>query len=265
MGTSDAHLRLNARCQPGNATFTLQKTKSYTVRRADATGTVLETKTFERLPGVSQFHDSLGYYPGLRYRVADDGLYFWDAFASLAVPATGPYTTKITDVNKDPIYDFYGIDLGDTVLGSGNPGDSGVQYGLHLAVVGQEKYGKWGLIKVWNSSQVTDLTMRSHPEVVRPGRFIAYALKITNKTPVFQSFELNDAIPEYTTFFRGMFYDHETNSIHWKGKLAPYETKVVAFLVKVGKDTPKDTIIINEAYLTDGALGDSVTVETIVK
>ncbi len=36
MGTSEAHLRLNSRCQPGNATFTLQKTTPYTVRRADA-------------------------------------------------------------------------------------------------------------------------------------------------------------------------------------------------------------------------------------
>jgi immune inhibitor A len=269
-----AHLRANSRCQPGNATFTLQKTTSYTLRRVDSTstGNVVETKTFERLPGVSQFHDSLGYYPGFRYHIPapdedpdNEGLWWWDSQASLAVPALGDYTTRVTWDDKTPAPDLYGFDIGGTILGTGNPGDAGVQYGLHLAVVGKEKHGKWGLIKVWNSSQVTDLTIRSHPEVVRPGRLIAYALKITNKTPVFQSFELNDAIPEYTTFFRGMFYDHETNSIHWKGKLAPYETKVVAFLVKVGKDTLKDTIIINEAYLTDEALGDIATVETIVK
>jgi hypothetical protein len=230
-------------------------------------GAVLETNTFTPLPGVSQFHDSLGYSPGFRYHFPapgedpeNEGLWWWDAQASLVVPALGDYSTRITWDDKTPATELYGDGFG-----TGNPGDDGVQYGLHLAVVGKERHGKWGLINVWNSSQVTDLTMKSHPAVVRPGRLIAYALKITNKTPVFQSFELNDAIPEYTTFFRGMFYNHETNSIHWKGKLAPYETKVVAFLVKVDRDTPKDTIIINEAYLTDGALGDIATVETIVK
>ena len=51
MGTSEAHLRLNSRAQPSNATFTLQPTTSFTVRRADAViGDVLETKTFASLP-----------------------------------------------------------------------------------------------------------------------------------------------------------------------------------------------------------------------
>ena len=69
MGSTGAHLRLNARSQPGNATFTLQKTTPFTARRSDSTttGNIVETKTFAPLPPVSQFHDSLGYYPGLRY------------------------------------------------------------------------------------------------------------------------------------------------------------------------------------------------------
>ena len=60
MGTSDAHLRLNSRCQPGNATFTLQDTTPYTVRRADAAGAILETKTFEALPAVFDRLDAAG-------------------------------------------------------------------------------------------------------------------------------------------------------------------------------------------------------------
>ena len=51
MGTSEAHLRLNSRCQPGNATFTLQDTTPFTVRRSDAAGNILETKTFASAPG----------------------------------------------------------------------------------------------------------------------------------------------------------------------------------------------------------------------
>jgi immune inhibitor A len=153
MGTTDAHLRLNSRCQPGNATFTLQNTTPFTARRSNAAGAILETKTFTPLPGVSQFHDSLGYYPGLRFRPANNGLYFWDAPASLVVPAKGNYTTKITNGDKSPATDLYGIDLGDTVLGTGNPGDAGVQYGVHLAVLAQPKDGQWGLIQVWNSPE----------------------------------------------------------------------------------------------------------------
>ena len=52
MGTSEAHLRLNSRCQPGNATFTLQKTTPYTVGRSDALpGNIVETKTIHATPG----------------------------------------------------------------------------------------------------------------------------------------------------------------------------------------------------------------------
>jgi immune inhibitor A len=153
MGTTEAHLRLNSRCQPGNATFTLQDTTSFTARRAEstATGIVVETKLFESLPAVSQFNDALGYYPGLRFRESNGRMYFWDSVASLAVPATGSYTTKITWGDKTPLTDFYGYDLGDTILGSGNPGDDLVQFGLNIAVVDQADDGTWGLIKVWNA------------------------------------------------------------------------------------------------------------------
>jgi immune inhibitor A len=125
------------------------------VRRADstATGNVVETKTFAPLPGVSQFHDSLGYYPGLRYRPADGKLYWWDAPASLVVPAKDDYTTRITLGDKTPATDLYGLNpYGDTVLGTGNPGDAGVHYGLNIAVLDKATDGSWGKISVWNSN-----------------------------------------------------------------------------------------------------------------
>jgi len=76
---------------------------------------------------------------------------------------------------------------------------------------------------------------------------------------------LNDPIPENTTFLKGWFYDHETNSIHWKGTVAPYKTEYLVFWVKVNKPTPAGTVITNQAYLTDGALGDSASAETTIK
>jgi immune inhibitor A len=102
---------------------------------------------------VSQFHDSLGYYPGLRYRPADGKLYWWDAAASLVVPAKDDYTTRITLGDKTPATDLYGINpYGDTVLGTGNPGDAGVHYGLKIAVLDKATDGSWGKISVWNDN-----------------------------------------------------------------------------------------------------------------
>ena len=60
MGTSEAHLRLNSRCQPGNATFTRQRTTPFTVRRSDAAGNILETKTFKSLSAVSHVQRRTG-------------------------------------------------------------------------------------------------------------------------------------------------------------------------------------------------------------
>jgi hypothetical protein len=151
------------------------------------------------------------------------------------------------------------------VLGSGNPGDSGVQFGLHMAVVDKDREGKWGLIKLWNSPSVLELTNKVHPGVVKSGHLLTYTLKIVNTTPVFQSFELNDPIPENTTFFKGWFYDRQSKSIHWKGMIAPYRTQYLTFTVKVNKGVPKGTVITNQAYLTDGALGASASAEATVK
>jgi immune inhibitor A len=295
MGTSEAHLKINSRCQPGNSTFTLQKTTPYTLNRVDstATGNILETKTFDPLPAVSQFHDSVGYYPGLRFRPANSGLYFWDAPASLVVPATADYTTKITDGEKNPILDFYGLNpYGDTVLGSGNPGDAGVQYGLHIAVVDKARDGKWGVLSVWNSPTVLELVKRVSPAEVKPGHTLTYTLKVTNTTPVSQTFDLNDPIPANTHFNRGRYDDHDsrvsyeftestsdwhhshhdgpyydrnTNSIVWKGKIGPHKTQYFTFQVRVDRGTAVGTIITNTAVLTDSALGATATADAVVK
>lgn len=268
---SGQNLRISRRVQTADATFTLQKTKPFTARLGydPATGeyvdTPLETKTFGPREAVSQFHDSLGYYPGLWYKEETGGLYFWDAAASAAVPAQDNYTTKITWADNTPAYDLYGADLGDTILGSGNPGDDDVQYGLHMAVIGQGRRGEWGLIELWNSPSVLDLTMTAKPTAVRAKGIVTYTLKVVNTTPVFQSFEVNNPIPENTTFFWGWFYNPEANSVDWKGVIPPHGTQYLKFSVKVNKDVPSGTIIASEASLTDGALGDNASVEVTVK
>ena len=160
---SGANVRLNSRCQPGNATFTVpgQGTKGFTARRADAAGNILETKTFKSLPGVSQFHDSLGYYPGVWFNENDGYLYFWDAAASLVVPAKDNYSTRITGLDKTPGTELYGIPLDATnFTGSGDPRDEAVQYGVNIAVLAKANNGSWGKIAVWNASSMGSVEVK---------------------------------------------------------------------------------------------------------
>jgi uncharacterized repeat protein (TIGR01451 family) len=269
--STGAPVRLSSRVQTADATFTLQDTTPFTMRLGydPATGEYqdepLETKTFGPRPAVGQFHDSMGYYPGFYY-IGDGYLYWRHVNASAVVPAMGDYTTKITDLAGDPLYDLYGIDVGGSVLGSGNPGDDGVQFGLHLAVVNKAKDGSWGNIKVWNSPVLTELEKTVNLAEAKPGQWLKYTLKVTNTTPVRQNFVLDDPIPANTTFVGPRnFYDAATNSIHAEWWVPPYGTRVLVFIVKINRDTRMGTVITNEAYLTDDALGGSASVTTTVR
>lgn len=266
---SGAYLRVGSRVQPGNATFTLQPTTGFTLRLGlnPYTGqyedTPLQTKTFEPLPAVSQFHDSVNYYPGLLAGI-DNKIYYWDRVASLVTPAKDVYTVRISDVNNQLRTDLFGRVVGGFTLGTGNPGDSGVQYGLHLAVTDQAKDGSWGKIAVWNSPLVADLQIGASKAQVTAGKMITYTLTVKNQTPVSQSFELTDPIPAYTTILQSQYFDPASNAIHWKGTLLPNSSRFISFTVRVNADTPDGTIITNTAQVTDNATGDQATVETTV-
>ena len=210
----------------------------------------------------------MGYYPGFYY-IGDGYLYWRDIDASAVVPAQGDYTTRITDLNYDPLYGLYGIDIGGTVLGSGNPGDDEVQFGLHMAVVRQACDGRWAKIMVWNSPAVLKLRMRVNKDTAYPWDWLTYRFKVTNLTPVRQQFVLDVPIPEHTTFryvygSGDKFYDPDSDSIHWEGIADPWHKEYLSLRVKIDRDTPVGTIITGEAHLTDDALGDSASVTTEV-
>jgi uncharacterized repeat protein (TIGR01451 family) len=121
----------------------------------------------------------MGYCPGFYY-IGDGYLYWWDIDASAVVPAQDDYTTKITDLDDNPIYDFYGIDVG-TVLGSGNPGDDNLQYGVNIEVLGQAPTGKWGLIRVYNQSVAFDTTYTEEVTMKAPGTYaVTYQTVVEN-------------------------------------------------------------------------------------
>lgn len=266
-GDSGAHRILGGRVQAGNAAFTLQQTKAFTLRRPDstATGNVVEVKTFGPQPAVSQFHDALGYFPGLRYRELDDGLYFWDWDASAAVPATGPYTTKITWGDKTPAEDLYGADIGVTVLGSGDPRDSGVQYGVNIAVLQKARNGSWGKLAVWNAKSLVKVKVARTPASVAAGGVITYTLTVTNRGPAAQSFRLENGMPKGATYRSGKYFNAVRDSIVWKGKLASGESKQLVFSVRVASTLTSGDTVENTALVYDDASGSMATVKTTVK
>jgi uncharacterized repeat protein (TIGR01451 family) len=265
--TSGQNVRLSDRVQTADATFTLQDTTPFTINRFDyALDQVVETKTFGPRPAVNQFHDSIGYYPGLWYRPATGGLYFWNVAASAVIPAQANYTTRITWPDNSPLYELYGYDMGDTILGSGNPGDDGVQFGLHMAVVDKAADGSWGLIRLWNKPGLLELQKMADKTLVKPGEAIKYFLRVVNTSPVAQKFAVHDPLPENVTILNGgPFYDAATNSIHWEYWVPANSSRAIFFSVKVNKGVPAGTVIVNEAAMTDGALGGTASVSTTVR
>ncbi|MER7586778.1 immune inhibitor A domain-containing protein [Micromonospora sp. NPDC127501] len=128
---------LPSRPQSSNAAFTLQRTYPFTecLEAADEPYSAYCTK-FKGLPPVKAFTDAKGYYPGIEMR--DGAAYARDNDASVVLPSRGnaPYTTRVTHPDGSPAPEFYGVTLGGgaIVLGTGNPGDQGVNYGVSLTI-----------------------------------------------------------------------------------------------------------------------------------
>ncbi len=264
-------LRISARCQPSNAAFTLQKTTPFTLRLGydPITGEwldePLETKTFPAQKAVSQFHDSLGYYPGLWYDMWDDTLYFWQDEASVTVPARDAYTTKITWRNQTPCSYLYGDEIGGTVLGSGDPRDSGVQHGVNIAVLSEATNGTWGKIAVWNATTLAKARVVADRTRVARGQLIKYTLTVRDPGPAKQSFRVVAPIPAGTKYASGRYFNRSANSIIWKGTVAAGQTRTLVYCVRVKTGTAAGTVIANVATLYDDANGSTSTAKTTVK
>jgi immune inhibitor A len=269
-GSNGQALRLSARSQSSNAAFTLQKTTPFTVRlgydpyTGEYLDQPLETKTFKAQSAVSQFHDSLGYYPGLFFDYYQGSLYFWQADASVAIPAQGPYTTKITWPSKQPCDYLWGYDMGDTVLGSGDPRDSGDQYGVNIAVLSKASNGSWGRIAVWNATTLAKVRVAVDKSKASVGQTLKYTLTVRNLGPATQPFHVVDPIPAGTKFVKGVRYSRSAMAIKWNGKVASGQTKTMVFYVKVKKGA-SGTTIKNAVVLYDDANGSQSTATTKVK
>lgn len=123
-----------SRAQSSNVAFGLTPTYPFT---ECITGAELTDEYCTDVPAqapVSTFTDDLGWVPGLEFR--NGGLFYRYRDGSVVVPSVGnaPYTTRIVDPDGNPVEGLYGTDLGFTVLGTGNPADSGVGYGTVVTV-----------------------------------------------------------------------------------------------------------------------------------
>ncbi|WLS46646.1 immune inhibitor A [Micromonospora profundi] len=128
---------LPSRPQSSNAAFSLKPTYPFTecLEAADEPYSAYCTK-FKALPPVKGFTDAKGWYPGIEMR--DGAAYARDNDASVVLPSrdNAPYTTRVTHPDGSPAPEFYGVTLGGgaIVLGTGNPGDQGVNYGVSLTI-----------------------------------------------------------------------------------------------------------------------------------
>jgi immune inhibitor A len=274
-----------------DAPFTLKPTINFNYKDPYGWAIVPNPKWYEYFgrPAVSQFHDSLGYYPGAEYvsrsPYQSDRWVTTEWDASAVVPAKAFYGVKAPDyigtggtsmqewrfgcsINAAGLLACYwfgaGVGLGYDG-GSGNPGEIGAQYGWHVALVDEAEDGTWGKVVVWNSPVVTTLEMKVNRDKAYAGNIVMYQLKVRNMSPVAQDFMVTDELPENTTYLRGDGYDEATNTVTWEGTVQPYGVAVSQIWVRLNSDTEAGTEIVNTATLSDDALGGTASATTMVK
>jgi M6 family metalloprotease-like protein len=131
----DTGIVLDARKGSYDAALTLQATKPFTLTQIYRGGTIITGPwDFASKPAVRIFDDSQGYFAGFYAgSPCDEGAVCSASDnGSTVIPALDSYSTRITHYDGTPYTEFYGQAYGDSILGSGNPGDEGLQYGVRI-------------------------------------------------------------------------------------------------------------------------------------
>jgi len=141
---------MSGRVMPGDAGFGLNATEPWSASYDFDPNTMTSSppNEWEARPPVNSFHDSMGYQPGFFYSEDTGYVYFWDEGASTVLPTKGVYSTPITNVDGSPLEAFYGFTVGGFPLGTGNPGDDQVHYGLHAEVLSAND--QYAMVRFWN-------------------------------------------------------------------------------------------------------------------
>ncbi|MFG1661058.1 immune inhibitor A domain-containing protein [Micromonospora chersina] len=128
---------LPSRPQSSNAAFSLGSTYPFKECLEAANEPYSEYCTnFAAQAPVPAFTDAKGWYPGIEIR--NGSAFARDNDASVVIPSRGnaKYTTRVTNPDGTPATAYYGATLGGgaIVLGTGNPGDAGVAYGVSITI-----------------------------------------------------------------------------------------------------------------------------------
>jgi len=178
-----------------DATFHLENSVDFTMKPP---ATVNDPQAFKGRPAVSVFHDALGYYPGMeftpgsalqtnRWMTAQ-----WDA--SVVMPAKAHYGLKAPGYTNGTRARFFcSIDAGSGQVlcygyaaglgydgGTGNPGDTNVQYGWHVQVLDEAADHTWAHVRVWNSAQSVDTQISRSTATVLAGDVVKYQVDFRN-------------------------------------------------------------------------------------
>ncbi|MEA3337420.1 MAG: immune inhibitor A, partial [Chloroflexota bacterium] len=205
----------SGRALPGDGAFGHTPTNEWTAHLGydyDAGQYVdppIEEKTWPSEAPVTAFHDSMGYYPGFFYPGEGDYVYLNDDDASAAVPAQGDYTTRVTWPDGTPFEALYGVPIGPAGLGTGNPGDSNVQWGVHVEVLEQSE--EQATIRFWNSMYEFDggITQTPSTNPVVQGSFIDVDVTATNIGSPIDAFMVVPIDPD-TEYVMGSAYGGAT-------------------------------------------------------
>ena len=136
---------------------------------------MMGTTPFAGRPGARIFDDARGYYPGAElvnrgpaYAPTDRKWVTVQTDASVVLPATKPYALKAPGYGANDEFRFdcvpllSGVNAGRLSCywlgtatglgyagGTGNPGDTGAQYGWHVEILEQTDEG--ATVRIWNS------------------------------------------------------------------------------------------------------------------
>jgi M6 family metalloprotease-like protein len=141
----DTGIVLDARKGSYDAALTLQPTKPFALTQIDQGGIIVAGPwNFPSKPAVRQFDDAKGYFGGFYAGppCGEGAICSASDNGSTVLPAFGSYSTRITHYDSTPYTELYGEPYRGSILGSGNPGDDGVQYGLRIKLQGKSRNGQ---------------------------------------------------------------------------------------------------------------------------
>mgnify|MGYP005842573153 CR=1 FL=1 len=256
---------MGGRVQTANSTFSLRPTTGYNVTTSEwlydylyGSGTMtttgqLYTGLVPSEPGVGEFHDSLGYFPGI---VRVSGRDYWvDYDASVVIPSTAPYWPKWVPFTS-----------------TGNPGRGA--YGVNLVIVDQAADGTWGKVRIYNNSDTFISRKFVDKPQARKGDIVTITIvmkdsagsRYSDDAPYDYEVVLADAIPAGCSFVAGSITggaqfvpdnqhsgSADTGQITWRGTIGGRPLSepdaVITYKVRVNMDAPVGRAMVSSGLV----------------